>query len=763
MMSKSSFLGSLKENSKRRLWVWVSSLLAFVLVHPLTLAMQLSQVHHEMDWLVKEYGLEMANEIIRSHFREMVIWMLGPSVMLMIFTVVFAVVNAVQGFSWLYNRKKIDFYMGMPVKRSKRFLVIWVNGILIYCIPYLLGILIGMLISAGNHGLDGGVVKVIFQALFVHLLLYLCVYHLAILAVMLTGNIVITGMGFVVFCLYEWGVRRVDYVYRARFFRYFDVSSYSTDMRFSPFNMYSDMVNDQAGMMIQIKTVILMCIFAVVIGGISYFCYRKRPAESAGWAMVFSHTKPVIKILLVVPMALLMGDMVSNEVRYQPQQGMSGVWYVIFALVLVVVLGSAVIQVIYEFDIKGALHKKGHIVISGILVALIFMGYRYDLLHYDSFVPDPDKVESIAFVPEQYESVDYRSTWINVKNGGIFREGSPSEYMNLHNTEDVCNLVKYAMDQYDTQFPMGKEMIFEEGMDNYWSTVKVTYRMKSGREVTRRLWVDVNDQQTGEYLDRIIGSPEFKEGYLMGASDRLSQLVTGSNDQYQVDAYYGNLVYEQKMRETEITKLLECYRADLENFNFTRVKESVPTGALRFEFKKELSGSYYGKGVSTWELGINIYPFFEKSIAYLKELGYYMDQQINVEDIDRIYIINQNSESYREIQELQKTQAGAEMILENMPEATEIYGKYDIDTRGYADYTSEEDIKKLAGCIDTMEMIYAGRWDNGAGYDSDYSIFVYFKADSEMNRKYGTYADYVFQEGKVPEFVQEDTAFRMEK
>ena len=40
MMSRSSFLGSLKENSKRRLWVWVLALLAFVLALPLGLAMQ---------------------------------------------------------------------------------------------------------------------------------------------------------------------------------------------------------------------------------------------------------------------------------------------------------------------------------------------------------------------------------------------------------------------------------------------------------------------------------------------------------------------------------------------------------------------------------------------------------------------------------------------------------------------------------------------------------------------------------------------------
>ena len=221
MMSRSSFLGSLKENSKRRLWVWVLALLAFVLALPLGLAMQLSLAQQQLKWLTESYGVAAANEITHRNILETVEGMLGASAMLAVFTAVFAVLNGVQGFSWLYSRKKIDFYMGMPVKRSKRFLVIWLNGILIYFIPYILGIGISMLIAAGNQGLDGGVVKVIVEAMFVHLLLYLCVYHMAMLAVMLTGNMVLTGMGFLVFCLYEWLVRRVDYVYKARFFRYF--------------------------------------------------------------------------------------------------------------------------------------------------------------------------------------------------------------------------------------------------------------------------------------------------------------------------------------------------------------------------------------------------------------------------------------------------------------------------------------------------------------------------------------------------------------
>ena len=102
--------------------------------------------------------------------------------------------------------------------------------------------------------------------------------------------------------------------------------------------------------------------------------------------MVFGFTKPIIKILLVVPMALVVGDMIANDVNYAPERGLHGGGYVLFTLALATILGCAVIQVLYEFDIKGALHQKRHILISGVLVAFFFLIYRYDLLHYDSYV-----------------------------------------------------------------------------------------------------------------------------------------------------------------------------------------------------------------------------------------------------------------------------------------------------------------------------------------------------------------------------------------
>ena len=757
MTSKSLFLVSMKENSKRRLWVWVISVLGFMLFLPLCVALRISQIHQQAEWMILSYGAEAAEKIIHENLLSSVKDMLGLSVIPFILTVILAVVSAVQGFSWLYNRKKIDFYMGMPVKRSKRLLIIWLNGILIYLVPYILGQVIGMVIAAGNQGLDAGVVKVIFQALFVNLLLYLCVYHMAMLAVMLTGNIVITGMGFLVFCLYEWLVLRVDYTYKSRFFRYFRSYSNRDAMRFSPFKMYLEIAENQAAMTGRMTTILLMVLFAVLVGGLACLAYFKRPAEGAGKAMVFGFTKPIIKILLVVPMALVVGDMIANDVNYAPERGLHGGGYVLFTLALATILGCAVIQVLYEFDIKGALHQKRHILISGVLVAFFFLIYRYDLLHYDSYVPDAADVESFAFYPYQYDHADYLDLWFEPGQEGNERIYA-DRYMHLTNAEDICALAEYSMKKYN------KEMAeYENGgynadvtMDSnaYWSVADVTYRLKNGRETKRRLWIDVNDENIAGYLDRIIGSDEFKQGYLMAASGKLSQVIE-QNEEYEINAYYGNEVYRQKLTQAEILELLECYQADMEFYNFTNVKESTPVDIIMITFTKEVSSGIYGRGTASTEMGINIYPFFENSIACLKKFGFYMERKVNIEDIDRIYITNYNWEAYNELQD------NGEIGINDMPVAVKDYGDDEIDTKIYANYTKRADIEQIADYIYAEGMLN-GRWDNGASYDSDYEVVVYFKAESDMNRKHGSTAYYRFKEGEIPDFVKKDTTFLME-
>lgn len=770
MTSKSSFLVSMKENSKRRLWVLILSALAFMLALPAVVALTLNSISRNYQWIAENYGSTLAGEILHEKLVNSMCGILGLNAGLFLLTSAIALVSAVQGFSYLYSRKKIDFYMGMPVKRKKRFFVIWIDGILLYILPYLAGLAITILIAAGNGAMDKTVLQSAAAALLANSLLYLGVYHMAILAVMMTGNIVVTGFAFMIFCLYEFSVRVMLEGYKEIFFKYFTYFGSDRTPKLSPFSMYFQLAERFNYLnRLDMKYLIGMLIFAVVTGAVSYICYLKRPAEAAGKAMTFEITKPFVKILLVIPAALLMGGIVSDVINFNPEESMDGIGWMIFSMALTVMIGCALIQVIYEFDIKGCLHKKSHIVISAIFVALIFIAFRYDLFGYDGYIPKQNQIKSIAFIPEYYEE-GYGRAYFDSDSGYMSGQEYADKYMYLSNIEEICDMAESSMEAYDKIDRYGKDDSSEEM--GTWAYTTIIYRLKNGREVNRCLWVNVDDTQTVKALDQIIGSEEFKKGFSMGASDTLSAMIDNKDGRYKISATYGNMIYQQKMNNAQVKEFLEIYQKDLALANFSNVRDNAPVGMLNFDVSEELSGSVYmgtngnvSRATRGWNLGMYIYPFYEDSIDYLKEHGYYMDTQVNLEDIAKIQIVNYNSEIAQELQEERTATAGAAGIVTDDP-ATLLElgasGKYvdtDIDTRVYADYVEEDQLKEIAECIYPYDMIIDD-WDRGKKLDRDYEVTIYFKTDSEMTKNFGTNAWYGFLEGQVPDFVKEDTVYK---
>lgn len=751
MMSKNSFWGSMIENSKRRIWVWAVSILFFVLALPTYVAFSINRQAGNLNDYIRDYGQVLGEQMLLENLRKTTEYCLGSSGILLAMVSVLAFLAGVQGFSWLYSRKKIDFYMGMPVKRKKRFLIIWLNGILIFLIPYLFGEMLSLAIAAANGGVNANVLGNVLLYGFGNLLLYLGVYHLAILAVMMTGNIVITIFGFGVFCLYEYIVRGVIYSYQRMFFEHFSYQSMETEPFFSPFTMYYRLLdaaekgNGWGG------ALAVMILFAAVILIFSYICYLKRPAEAAGRAMVFDRFKPLIKILLVIPAALFAGYMMAEAIYYEPIRSQEGIGFVIFVFAVITIVGCALIQVIYEFDIKGMFHKKHHIVICGVAVAVLFMIFRYDLFAYDAYIPDPEQIESVAFVPVNYEAAAGYSTHINEWGEYMSNWEYADKNMFLTDAESVCALAELSMKESEQ-----KESEKEED-DGYWSYASVIYRLKNGRKVCREFKVNVKNAEAVTYLDRIIGEPEFKKGYLNGASENLTNLLK-NNDKYEIEAYYGNMIYTNRMNRKDAAEFIEIYQTELLPATFTTLKEQVPAGILMIDVTQD----YRDGGRGTWTVGINVYGFMEKSISYLKEKGYYVEEQLNPEDVERIQVLNYNSEIRERLEEEQKDRAETEGIQETeMAEAKSVRMQTsdEFNTLVYADYTDPEQIRRITEAVYPQELL-GNEWDGGTVKAEDYTVCIYFKGGTKIGREYGFNAYYGFLEGQIPEFVQTDTVYK---
>ncbi len=762
MTSKSSFLANLRENNKRRLWVWVISALVFVLAFPILISIMISQIKTGSAYLKESFSAEVAEEILHERLLDAMRGQLGFSVK-MVGAGILAVISAIQGFSYLYSRKKMDFYMGMPVKRSKRFLIIWLNGILLYVVPALLGLVIEILIAAGNGAMDVTVAYSAFCGSLVHLVFYLSIYHLSLLAVMLTGNVIITCCGILVLFLYEYAVRWMVGSYQSFFFRYFDYYNTRTEPVFSPFAIYSSLADTFAyENRLDPKAFAGLLLFGLLTGAAAYFCYRKRPAEAAGKAMTFEVTKPVIKILLTIPASLLAGMVIGETVGYEPEVSSDGMGYMVLAILLVVVIGSGVIQVIYEFDLKGALHKKLHILISGAAVALIFLIFHNDLFGYDRYVPRPEQVESIAFVPELYEQ-SMSNTYFDKQGHYLSDTEYADQNMYLHDVEAVCTLARHSIDEYD-KVAADLQKNYDEEKAGRWSRSTLIYRLKSGKTVCRRLMVNVDDEAAIGLLDQIMGSDEFKKGYMIGASEQVKNMLR-EEGRHKVKADYGNMVYWKDMSRQEAIELLELYQRDLSRANFTNIRENVPDGMIRLQITEDLSGGRRKYGTSydgvtrTTYLNINVYPFYEECMGYLKEHGYYMENQLDPEDVAYIQIMNRNMESYRELEKQMGITEDALAVKEGV--FTSEYEDADrIDTRVYKEYRGEEEIRQIASCCYPVDFIDSYDWDRGIETDNDYVVYVYFNTDSPMTKSYGTSAQYSFLKGNIPEFVAGDTAYR---
>ncbi|MDE5597525.1 MAG: hypothetical protein K2J04_06795, partial [Lachnospiraceae bacterium] len=128
MTSKNSFLVSIRENQKRRIWAWAVSILIQIATYPGIMIIYLSRINARFN---EGYTADAYKEVLRAAAADAV----GFKPHAVIPILILGVILAMQGFSYLHDRKKVDMYHSVPVSMKKRFLVVYSNGIFIYLLP----------------------------------------------------------------------------------------------------------------------------------------------------------------------------------------------------------------------------------------------------------------------------------------------------------------------------------------------------------------------------------------------------------------------------------------------------------------------------------------------------------------------------------------------------------------------------------------------------------------------------------------------------
>lgn len=698
MTSKKSFLVSLKTNLKRRVWLIVVMILALTFAMPTYLAMALST--EKMNYRGHDLPIQLG---------KIFAGLAGINEGICILVGVLAVVAALQGFSYMYQQKKLDMYMSVPVSKKRRFAVIYLNGIFVFIIPYLvnlaLSFLVGQVMGADVRlGLEEAAAAVIGNSIF-----YLAVYHTVILAVMLTGNLFVTLLGSGVLLFYDIAVLSIITSYMGSFFSsyYYKSSIKLENLLISPVSRFVRACNDAFTydyryMQIRtlhwdrfLKSMLILLVIAVLILLLSYWCYTKKPAEACKRAMAFPKTKAVIKVFLTAAAGLAAGIM------FYAMSGLNKV-FLVFGLLVGTLLCHGVVEVIYDFDIRSVKNGWRSLAVSGGVVAVVFGIFQFDVFQYDRYVPQASEVESIAFV-----FVDDYTTFYDENLDGVGSEEYAFRNMKITDIAPVLELAERRMGL--------EEPLRESGM--VYRTCLVKYDLKNGKEVYRKFPTACLEDE--ELLNAVVTNKAYQEAaYLI-----YNEPVMALSDQVKIS--YDSGAELKAVSGISLEQIKNAYVQDLEGLDFTDIMEERVQGRFQLEY---ISGNDY---VTAY---LPVYPSFERINEMLKKEGLYKKYYADPEKIERIMIRNDNNELYERYSE----------------DGYILRGEFSVEE-------SFEDKDEIARIVPALYPDTYDYWiPNGVLNTGFYATIVY-KSGEEIEQN--NYVAYYMLDDKIPDFVRERTAY----
>lgn len=717
MTSKNSFLVSIRENQKRRIWAWAVSILLQIALYPGIMIVYLSRIHARFNGN-KNYTDLHYKEVLRDAATDAV----GFQPLAMIPILILGVILAMQGFSYLYDRKKVDMYHSVPVSMKRRFFVVYGNGIVIYLLPAFLCNISAQLIAASQGAFSAHGLAECALAFVGNFLYFLVVYHTTILAVMLTGHVFTTCCAAGVLLSIDWWIIMIGSELKDHFYEHADTYffNYGINSKFCVVIDYLGKINElkrTVGMSKMFSSAAVIyakwIALAVIPFVLAYFCYKKRPAEAAGNAITFRSVKPFVKIIISVIVGLF-AYLFAEEVTYHNKP------VAFLCMIAGTLLCCALMEAIYDFDIRSAFK---HLVSSGtaaVIVLAIFCIHQFDMFGYDAYIPDADKVESAAIDLGPYQQ--YYEWLLNEDNltkftMSIYDAAYLEDNMFITDVDAVCEL---AGRSYEAEEMKNMEEV---------RTIHVLYRLKSGKTVSRYFYVDVGNPANEELLNRLIGSREYKEGYYQIYQDNLPF------DEYrkQMEISYHNGVIEWGVSASYAEDVREAWIKDMEQFDFSMARNNRVCGYLRFG----ITSSYMA-----WELPV--YENFTNTVALLKEQNIYYPLELHAEDIQSLEIVNYH---YDEREEYDAAET------ENYDVAV---GLSSIVT---ASFDEPEEIEQILAGIYPIELDDMTYWNEQKMTDKNYLITISFNADTDYHHPFGRgYYDFYFLTGEVPEFVVERTA-----
>lgn len=688
------------ENMKKQMWLLALIFLAFVFVYPLSLFHSFDQWNNYMDLTTAEITklllLFIRVDLANSGF---------------IIVTAAAVANGFFGFLWLHSRQKTDFYHSLPIRREALFWNQIVIGVVFYLVPEIIAALLGLCICASQGYFSMEIVSAMAGTVALHLLAYLLVYVLAILAMLLTGIALVGLLGALGFLVYFPAVTYLLEGYMQTFFTtYMGYSSSAQSfwdrpsVRFgSPIGWYERLMQEMdfrgnvAGS--EIIGAVIICVLLFLL---ALWIYKRRPSESTGKAMVFKGFGKVVKFLVEIPVSLLVGLLAYEMAPYNSRLP----WFVC-GLLIGLVLSHGIMEIIYQLDFRKFFKHKLEMGIELALVAVIVVLFATDMTGYDSYLPKQEDLEYVSFSPSALSSEDRVIISRNPEDNSLevrYAYDVSASFMELQPDDQIYDLLQ-QFQKKRRQFHWSESYSDEEDLQMKY--MEVVYRLKNGKDVYRK-YVVAMDQELQADMDMLWNRGDFRNGMYLNWKN------WDDKKEYLMNIYWESLDDSQELysaNEQGRQEFMDALQKDVQNADMSTYME-YPVGKVQLNY-----GDLEIKNPNVIASdSFLIYPGFTNVMNLLEKKGARVVTDLSKEDIQSIVV-----------------------------------EKYSIDSTGTyesseKEYRNKDDIQRLV-----PDLVYNG-----------YSSFQFPETETDIgaevtrrNREGDTIVSYFgFVKGKVPEEFQ---------
>lgn len=501
MTLKSSFSKEVKSEMRRNIWAPVLSLIGFLFCLPLPVAVIIQNYYESINSLSNAISDVEVWKTQQFEYvcHQMTAWLTSANILVSIGIFIMATLCGVALFRYLHDRRQVDLFHALPVSRGHIFAVRYLTGIVSVLPAYILiHLATAGVVFAMGFGVDV-TFGMVLRSISINVLFFLCLYAVAILCTVLTGNTVITvvlGLWMSFFVPAFFGL--IMLFQQQSYATYCEPSLLMEKLILygSPLIAYFVQsgenlfgVNSDYGGPGAIAYIILL---TVVLTALCLVLFRIRRSERAGAAMAFEGSKLPIKAVVCVILAL------AGYIFFESVIGSFWSW---FGLVVFLVMGHALVEVIYHFDFRKALSHLPHMLLLGAASVAIILCIQMDVTGFDRYRPATDEIVGMRVdIWGDFGSGNARGS--NVKDDEWLTDPAL--------IDDIMALVDEGI-LYETELesrPIPFENEFANRVD-----LTVAWKLENGKRVSRTYNFATTDENIRNEIIDIVHHPDFLRVY----------------------------------------------------------------------------------------------------------------------------------------------------------------------------------------------------------------------------------------------------------